>query len=139
MALYPFATVEDVVAVWGELTVDEESKVEAWLEVASTNLRLAGRKRGIDIDQYIAGDDLLTEAAKNAVVASIRRVLLNPKGLRQRSATNTDGPFSDTDSETVDTTLSSSQFYFSDNDLSWLPGAPKSKLRSFAVRSGFRQ
>lgn len=139
MALTPFATADDVIAVWGELSTAEEERVEAWLVIASNNLRLIGRKRGIDVDQYIAGDELLTEAAKNAVVASIRRVLLNPKGLRQRSTTTTDGPFSDTGSETVDSSLSSSEFYFSDNDLSWLPGAPKSKLRSFSIRSGFRQ
>lgn len=139
MALAPFALVEDVEAVWGDLTVEDETKVEGWLIVASTNLRLIGRKRGIDVDQYIAGDELLIEAAKNAVVASIRRVLLNPKGLRQRSTTTTDGPFSDTGSETVDTALSSSEFYFSDNDLTWLPPAPKQRFRSFGVKSGFRQ
>jgi hypothetical protein len=139
MALDPFATVEDVEAVWGELPVDEESKVEAWLVIASNKLRLKGRKCGIDVDQFIAGDELLSDAAKDAVVASIRRVLLNPKGLRQRSVTTTDGPFSDTGSETVDTAISSSAIYLADEDLTWLPCAPKNRLRSFSVKSGFRQ
>lgn len=139
MARDPFATVEDVEAVWGELTVGEETKVGAWLLIASNKLRLKGRKCGIDVDQFIAGDELLTAAAKDAVVASIRRVLLNPKGLRQRSVTTTDGPFSDTGSETVDAALSSSAIYVADEDLSWLPCAPKNRLRSFSVKSGFRQ
>lgn len=139
LTLTPFASVHDVETVWGDLSVEDEAKVEGWLDTASTNLRLIGRKRGINIDQYISGDELLTEAAKNAVVASIRRVLLNPKGLRQRSVTVTDGPFSDSGSETVDTALSASEFYFSDNDLSWLPAAPRRGLRSFTIRSGFRQ
>lgn len=139
MALTPFATAENVAAVWGELTVDEESKVEAWLLIASNKLRLKGRKCGIDVDRFIAGDELLTEAAKDAVVAAVRRVLLNPKGLRQRSVTTTDGPFSDTGSETVDAAISSSAIYIADDDLTWLPCTPQKRFRSFAVKSGFRQ
>ncbi len=136
MALEPFATVEDVEEVWGELTVAEAETVEGWLKVASTNLRLIGRKRGVDIDRFIAGNELLEEAAKNAVVASVRRVLLNPKGLRQRSMTMTDGPFSDTGSETVDSSISSSRFYFDDDDLIWLPALRRQGFGSFRVKAG---
>ena len=139
MALDAFADIADVEAVWGDLSVEETAKVGGWLTVASTNLRLIARKRGVDIDAFIAGDELLTEAAKNAVVASVRRVLLNPKGLRQRSTTTTDGPFSDSGSETVDSALSSSEFYFSGSDLDWLPAPPRRRLRSFTIKSGYRQ
>ncbi len=136
MALEPFATVEDVEEVWGELTVDEAEKVEGWLNVAFTSLRLIGRRRGVDVDQYIAGDPLLQEAAKNAVVASVRRVLLNPNGLRQRSTTMADGPFSDTGSETLDSSISSSRFYFDDDDLIWLPALRRQRFGSFRVKAG---
>lgn len=139
MALEPFAQIEDVEAVWGDLTVEEEAKVTAWLVTASNNLRLIGRRRGIDVDQFIAGDELLTQAAKDAVVESIRRRLINPTGIRQRSRTVTDGPFSDTSSETIDSAVSAGGLYFNPSDLEWLPGPPRGRFRSFSVRSGFRQ
>lgn len=137
MALTSFASVDDVAAVWGDLSVEEEERVEAWLLTASNNLRLIGRRRGIDVDEYIEGDELLTQAAKDAVIEAIRRRLMNPGGIRQRSRTVVDGPFSDTSSETIDNAVSSGGLYFTDADLSWLPTA-RGGLRSFSVRSGFR-
>lgn len=134
-----FADVTDVEAVWGELTVDEAEKVEGWLKVASTSLRLIGRKRGVNVDQFIAGDELLTEAAKNSVVVSVRRVLMNPKGVRQRSTSTGDGPFSDSDSETIDSAISTSQFYFSDDDLLWMPGKSRRRFRVMRAKSGYYQ
>lgn len=137
MALNPFADVTDVEEVWGELTVGEAKKVEAWLAIASTNLRLAGKRRNIDIDAYIAGDELLTEGAKNAVVSSVRRVLMNPTGARQRSTSTVTGPLSDTHSETVDSSLSSAAFYFSDEDLLWLPKKRKKRFGVMRANSGY--
>lgn len=137
MALEPFATVEDVEEVWGELTVAESATVDAWLRIASTNLRLKGKKRGIDVDDFIKDDPLLIEAAKNAVVASVRRVLMNPKGLRQRSRTQGDGPFTDTDSETLDSSISASRFYFEDDDLSWLPKKKTRRYGTIHAKSGY--
>lgn len=139
MALPSFASVNDVSNMWGELTLEEEERVTAWLATASNNLRLIGRRRGIDIDQYIAGDELLTQAAADAVVEAVRRRLMNPGGVRQRSRTIVDGPFSDTSSETIDSAVSSGGLYFTSADLEWLPAAPSRGLRSFSVRSGFRQ
>lgn len=136
MALTPFADVEDVEAVWGELTVAEEAQVQAWLVTASNNLRLIGQQRGVNVDAYIAGDELLEQAAKDAVVESVRRRLINPDGIRQRSRTVTDGPFSDTAMETVDTALSSGVLYFTDDDLRWLPARRSRKIGSFRVKAG---
>lgn len=138
MSLEPFADVSDVEEVWGELTVVEAGTVKGWLAIASTNLRLLGRKYGLDVDQFIAGNELLTEAAKNAVVASVRRVLMNPRGIRQRSLTETDGPFGDTSSETLDSSVSASKFYFDLDDVSWLPKPPRQRLGSFRVKAGLR-
>lgn len=133
-----FATVEDVAAVWGDLTVAEEKLVEAWLATASNNLRLIGRRRGINIDDFIAGDEQLTQAAKDTVVESVRRRLMNPDGVRQRSRTVTDGPFSDTTNDTIDSSISSGALTFTDRDLDWLPTPRRRVFQSFTVRSGFR-
>lgn len=139
MALPTFAEVEDVQAVWGELTLAEETQVSAWLVTASNNLRLIGRERGVDVDSFILGDDLLEQAAKDAVVESIRRRLMNPEGIRQRSRTTTDGPFSDTSSETIDTAISSGGLYFNDDDLRWLPPvrSGRNRFRSLRAKSGY--
>ncbi len=139
MALPSFASVNDVSTMWGELTLEEEGRVTAWLATASNNLRLIGRRRGIDIDQYIGGDELLVQAAEDAVVEAVRRRLMNPGGIRQRSFTRVDGPFSDTSSETIDSAVSSGGLYFTAADLEWLPTAPGRGFRSFSVKSGFRQ
>lgn len=135
----PFASPSDIEAVWGELSVEEEARVEAWLITASNNLRLIGRRRGLNIDLYIACDELLETAAKDAVVEAVRRRLINPSGIRQRSTTTTDGPFSDTRMETIDSAISAGSLYFTPEELSWLPAGKKTLLRSFTLRSGFRQ
>lgn len=133
-----FAIVEDVAAVWGDLTVTEESLVAAWLTTASNNLRLIGRRRGINVDDFIADDELLTNAAKDTVVEAVRRRLMNPDGIRQRSRTVTDGPFSDTTNDTIDSAISSGALTFTDRDLEWLPIPRRRVFQSFTVRSGFR-
>lgn len=133
----PFADLEDVAETWGELTVDEEARINAWIETASNNLRLVGRKRGIDIDAFIRGDEVLLRAALDAVVESVRRRLSNPRALRQRSINFGAGPFSDTGSETVDSSASSGRLYFTDDELQWLPVKPKQRLKTVHSRSGY--
>lgn len=133
----PFATSADVEAVWGELTVAETATVDAWLITASNNLRLIGRKRGIDVDKFILGDEVLTQAAKDAVVESVRRRLSNPRAVRQRSINQGAGPFSETSSETVDSSAASGLLYFTDNELIWLPFPPKNRMRTIHAKSGY--
>lgn len=133
-----FATVEDVAAVWGDLTVAEEAVVGAWLTTASNNLRLIGRRRGVNVDEFIAGDEQLVQAAKDTVVEAVRRRLMNPEGIRQRSRTVTDGPFSDTTNDTIDSSISSGALTFTDRELEWLPIPRRRVFQSFTVRSGFR-
>lgn len=133
----PFATSADVEAVWGELTVAETATVDAWLITASNNLRLIGRKRGIEVDKFILGDEVLTQAAKDAVVESVRRRLSNPRAVRQRSINQGAGPFSETSSETVDSSAASGLLYFTDNELIWLPFPPKNRMRTIHAKSGY--
>ncbi|MHC6175466.1 Gp19/Gp15/Gp42 family protein [Glutamicibacter sp. X7] len=134
----PFATVDDVAEGWAEpLTVEQERMVQRWLETASNNLRLIGRKLGIDIDTYIQGDDVLIMAARDAVVESVRRRLMNPNGIRQRSISQGATPYSETNSETVDNTLSSGRLYFLDDELQWLPSKPRQPFRTLHAKSGY--
>ena len=133
----PFALLEDVIEGWGELTVDEERLVRAWLSTASNNLRLTARKRGIDIDAFIQGEAVLIQAARDAVVESVRRRLTNPRAIRQRSINSGVGPFSDSSTETVDSTASSGLLYFTDMELQWLPFRPRQRFRTLHANSGY--
>ena len=133
----PFALLEDVIEGWGELTVDEERLVQAWLSTASNNLRLTARKRGIDIDAFIQGDSMLVRAARDAVVESVRRRLTNPRAIRQRSTNFGAGPFADSSTETVDSTASSGLLYFTDTELQWLPIRPHQRFRTLRANSGY--
>jgi hypothetical protein len=134
----PFADVSDVEADWGDLTVAETAQVATWLATASNSLRLIGRKRGVDVDALIAGDPVLEQAATDAVVSCVRRRLMNPSGVRQRSTTTTSGPYTDSSSETIDSAVSTGGLHFTDDDLVWLPTAVRRRFGSFTVRSGFR-
>lgn len=133
----PFATSDDVESGWGELTVAETVLVDAWLITASNNLRLIGRKRGIDIDSFIRGNEILEQAAKDAVVESVRRRLSNPKAIRQRSINQGAGPYSETSSETVDSSAASGLLYFTDGELLWLPIPRKGRFRTIHAKSGY--
>lgn len=133
----PFALLEDVIEGWGELTVDEERLVQAWLDTASNNLRLTARKRGIDIEAFILNDAVLIRAARDAVVESVRRRLSNPRAIRQRSTNFGAGPFVDSSTETVDPTASSGLLYFTDRELQWLPFRPRQRFRTLHAASGY--
>ncbi|MBF4578955.1 Gp19/Gp15/Gp42 family protein [Frigoribacterium sp. VKM Ac-2530] len=129
----PLADPSDVEEVWGDLTVEETRKVEAWIDQASTKLRSMARRRHIDLDSLIAKDALAKNAARDAVVNAVRRVLLNPKALRQSSSTT--GPF--TESGTIDTSASSGAIYIAATDVVDLfPQERRSGIRSFRIRSG---
>lgn len=132
MAFAPFATADDVIAIWGELTQDEQDRVEAWIDQASIDLRVIARNRGVDIDALVASDELAAEVAKNAVVRSIKRVLMNPEGWRQKSTTT--GPFSD--SGTLDTAISSGLVYIADSDIVGLFPRRRATIRSFRLNAG---
>ncbi|WP_216819841.1 Gp19/Gp15/Gp42 family protein [Frondihabitans sp. 762G35] len=128
----PFASSDDVAEVWGDLTLAEEAKVDAWIAQASTKLRVKARKRNVDIDHLVETDELAKLTAKDAVVNAIKRVLMNPEGYRQKASTT--GPF--TESGTIDTALSTGLIYISDDDLDGLLPRTSNRIRSFRVRSG---
>ncbi|WIB25817.1 Gp19/Gp15/Gp42 family protein [Curtobacterium sp. MCSS17_015] len=131
-ALAPFAEPDDVAAVWGELTGDQEALVEAWLGQASNQLRMIARQRGADADTLVESDPLIGAIMRDAVVNSVKRVLMNPEGYRQLSRTK--GPF--TESGTIDTALSTGMIYIAPADIAGLFPASRQRFRSFRVNAG---
>ena len=133
MAIESFAEPRDIAAVWQPLDPAEEILAPALLRQASTKLRLEARRRNVDIDSLVFGDELIAEAAKDTVVNAAKRVLMNPEAARQMSVTT--GPM--TESKTMDTALSSGLLYLSDSDLADVfPPVPRRLMRSFTVRAG---
>jgi hypothetical protein len=125
-----FAVPDDIANVWQPLTADQESIAEALIDQASLKLRVAARRRGRDLDAMVASDPLIGEAAQTAVVNAVKRVLMNPKALRQYSETT--GPF--TESQTIDSSVSTGGLYIDPSDLAdILPG--RSGFRSFRVKT----
>lgn len=100
-----WATAQDVVDAWIGPDVPEDLvKVQLWVEKGEREIRrrvpdLQARIDG-EADESPPSTDLL-EAAKDVVVAMVTRKFQNPTGTRQRNATTTTGPFSETVSETM--------------------------------------
>jgi hypothetical protein len=128
----PFAEPGDIVAVFRPLTPTEETLATGLLAQASLKLRLAARKRGIDMATLML-DELTAEAVKTAVVNAAKRVLMNPEAVRQWSETT--GPMSE--SRTIDAAISSGALYLADGDLADIfPPVKPSRMQSFRVRAG---
>ncbi|WP_163275334.1 Gp19/Gp15/Gp42 family protein [Cellulomonas iranensis] len=115
--LKPFAQPADIVSVWRPLTSEEHKTALGLLLTASNQLRLIGRERRVDVDELIAGDELLAAAAQTAVVNAAIRVLKNPDSLRQYQRSETTGPFTESEGGTYDNTVSAGVLYIDPADL----------------------
>lgn len=73
-----FATIEDVTALYRNLTAAEMARAEALLPVVSDSLRMEARKVGRDLDQMIDDDEtgVLASVAKSVTVDVLARVLM---------------------------------------------------------------
>ena len=71
-----FATIDDVVILYRELTLDEMSRAEALLPVVSDALRQEARKVGKDIDKMVEEGDVLPNVLKSVVVDVVARTLM---------------------------------------------------------------
>ena len=100
-----WTTPDDVIDAWiGDDAPDDVVKIQLWLDKAEREVR----RRVPDLQARIDAEaalippvtDLL-ETAKDVVVAMVTRIFRNPTGTRQKNATVTTGPFSETVSETV--------------------------------------
>ncbi len=68
-----YATVDDVIARWRELTADEVEKAEALLPTISARLRYEAHIRYKDLDKMIENDPDLAEIARQVTVDIFRR------------------------------------------------------------------
>lgn len=124
-----WATAQDVVDAWiGDDAPDDLIKLQLWVDKGEREIR----RRVPDLQARIDAEaDLvppsteLLEAAKDVVVAMVTRKFQNPTGTRQRNATTTTGPFSETVSETMAGGIQG-EFVPSDAELSKLTGLSES-------------
>ncbi len=73
-----FAAVEDVVALWRDLSVAECERAEALLPIVSDSLRMEARKVGKDLDKLIAASPELAAVTKSVTVDVVARTLMTP-------------------------------------------------------------
>lgn len=90
------------------LTVPEQETVTVWIGDLESDIR----RRIPDVDDQIVADPNFGTVIKRVISAVVKRVLDNPKGLRQSTVSIDD--YSRT--ETVDTTGSSGVLSFSEDD-----------------------
>lgn len=100
-----WTTPTDVTDAWiGNDAPDDVVKIQLWLDKAEREVRrrVPDLQARIDAEAALVPPvtDLL-ETAKDVVVAMVTRIFRNPTGTRQKNATVTTGPFSETTSETV--------------------------------------
>lgn len=69
----PFATVDDVKALWRPLTLQEEERAAALLPVLSNQLRVEARYYGHDLDKMIQEDPAYADAVKSVIVSALIR------------------------------------------------------------------
>ena len=109
----PFCTPDDVAGIWRPLTDDEASQVEHLIDDASAMI-LEIPAVAVRIEAGTLSAATLSTVTKHMV----RRVMVNPAGLRQFSTTVDDA----TKSGTYDVTMASGQLYISDVELDRLLG-----------------
>ena len=71
-----FATINDVISLWRELTPDEITRTEALLPVISDTLRLEASNRGKDLDLMATNNSSYANVLKSVTVDIIARTLL---------------------------------------------------------------
>lgn len=73
-----FASIEDIMILYRELTMDEADRAEALLPIISDRLRYEARKVGMDLDEEISNDLALASVAKSITVDIVARTLMTP-------------------------------------------------------------
>lgn len=71
-----YATLEDIAAIWREMTEDEAARASALLPVVCASLRTEAKKRGQDLDARIGADEDLAVVAKSVTVDVVARALM---------------------------------------------------------------
>lgn len=70
----PFATIEDVTALWRPLSVQEQERTAALLPMLSNQLRMIAKGYGRDLDQMIAEEPAYADVAKSVIISAVIRV-----------------------------------------------------------------
>lgn len=70
-----YATVNDVIALWRDLTNEEQERVSALLPIISDELRYRATLVGRDLDAMIEEIPSLASVAKEVTVSAISRIL----------------------------------------------------------------
>lgn len=134
-----FATVEELMASWKTLTLDEQSRAEVLLLQASNYLRQVAYNNNKDIDDNIAGDPsgVYEANVKTAVISAVQRSLASPLDMMpdasqwSQSAT----PYSESMSFSGNV---SSTLYFKDKELKLLGLGSVSGRQGVGVLRGVR-
>lgn len=70
-----YATIDDVIALWRDLTNEEQERVSALLPIISDELRYRATLVGRDLDAMIEEIPSLASVAKEVTVSAISRIL----------------------------------------------------------------
>lgn len=125
----PFADIADVEAIWRPLTDAESQLAAAWIDEASQQVRdEVPDVDGLDVDERITAGSLSAGTVRSVVARMVRRVLMNPEGVRQRTHTLDD--FQET--ITVDSALSSGEMFISPREMNRLTGLT-GRRRAFEI------
>ena len=134
-----FATVEELMASWKTLTLDEQSRAEVLLLQASNYLRQVAYNNNKDIDDNIAGDPsgVYEANVKTVIISAVQRSLASPLDMMpdasqwSQSAT----PYSESMSFSGNV---SSTLYFKDKELKLLGLGSVSGRQGVGVLRGVR-
>lgn len=73
----PYATVNDIEAMWRPLTTEEQARAAALLPLVSDTLRQEALNRGQDLDAMITAEQVLETVVKSVTVDVTTRTLLS--------------------------------------------------------------
>ena len=93
--MIPLATVDDLTKLWRPMTVEEQSRASALLEVVSASLRAEADKVGKDLDKMVSASAAYAEVARSVTVDVVARVLMTATDQEPMTQfTQTAGPYS---------------------------------------------
>lgn len=73
-----YAELNDIIALFRPLSVDEAQKAEALIPVVCASLRMEAKKVGKDLDEMVEEDYDLAQVAKSVTVDVVARNLMTP-------------------------------------------------------------
>lgn len=71
-----FATIQDVIDLWREVTPQEKERAEKLLPIVSDSLREEAKKVGKNLDTMVEEDSALLNVAKSVTVDVVARTLM---------------------------------------------------------------